>query len=185
MIASQSPRMLLVPALLLAVVAGDGLAAGGAPAPVPAVLDVPAGQVLTLTAHGVGVQIYQCAANPQDPGNFSWTLKAPEATLRSPSGKKLGTHYAGPTWEAPDGSKVVGELVAKADSPDATAIAWLLLRAKATSGSGVFAAVSSIQRLRTVGGKAPAGGCDAAHAGRETRIRYSAEYRFYAAPGGQ
>ena len=69
----------------------------------------------------------------------------------------------------------------KADAPG-PAIPWLLLRAKSTSGTGVFSAVSSIQRVRTVGGKAPASGCDRMQSGKETRVSYSAEYRFYAAP---
>ena len=49
------------------------------------------------------------------------------------------------------------------------------------SGAGVLAGVTSIQRLNTQGGKAPASGCDAAHVGRELRVRYSADYVFFAA----
>ncbi len=147
---------------------------------VPAALKAPAGQVLTLSARGTGVQIYVCMANKDDPTRFSWTLKAPEATLRDKSGKPVGRHYAGPTWEAADGSKVVGEVVAKTDAPDTAAIPWLLLRAKSTSGTGAFGAVASIQRLRTSGGKAPATGCDKGAADKDTRIPYSADYLFYA-----
>jgi len=146
---------------------------------VPAALDVPAAQVLVLSARGVGVQIYECAAAKDDPAQFLWTLKAPEAALRDAAGRTVGTHYAGPTWEAPDGSKVVGEVVAKAESPQSAAIPWLLLRAKTASGKGIFSAVVSIQRLRTSGGKAPALGCDAAHSGETTRVPYSADYRFF------
>jgi hypothetical protein len=39
--------------------------------------------------------------------------------------------------------------------------------------------VSSIQRLSTKGGKAPATGCDAAHKGEKSRAHYTAIYRFY------
>ena len=46
-------------------------------------------------------------------------------------------------------------------------------------GDGVFARTLSIQRLRTVGGKAPADGCDQAHAGQEARIAYKAAYAFF------
>ena len=91
--------------------------------------------------------------------------------------KKIGKHYAGPTWESNDGSKVVGEVKANDDGPDATAIPWLLLSAKATSGQGVFSPVKSIQRLYTSGGKAPAAGCDAAHTGQEARVAYKARYK--------
>jgi hypothetical protein len=146
---------------------------------VPDALKPPAEQVLLLTAQGVGAQIYACSSSQDDPNRFSWTLKAPQATLRSRSGKVLGKHYAGPTWEAADGSKVIGEVVAKSDAPDARAIPWLLLRAKSTSGSGRFATVLSVQRLRTAAGLAPSTGCDQARAGHEVRVPYSAEYRFY------
>ncbi len=149
---------------------------------VPDSLRPPVGQVLALAVRGSGVQIYECKAAKEDPSQFAWTLKAPEADLKDLSGKPVGKHYAGPTWEAHDGSKVIGELVAKHDAPDAAAIPWLLLHAKSTSGSGLFSAIASIQRLQTGGGIAPAAGCDSSQAGKESRVPYSAVYRFYKAP---
>lgn len=149
--------------------------------PNPAAIAVPAGQVPALTVRGDGVQIYECAAQKDAPERFAWTLKAPDAVLRDAAGDAIGRHYAGPTWEASDGSQVTGEAVAKADAPDGDAVPWLLLRAKSTSGSGLFGDVLSIQRLRTTGGKAPVGGCDRVQAGREARIPYSADYRFFTA----
>jgi hypothetical protein len=86
------------------------------------------------------------------------------------------------TFAAPDGSKVVVECRARYDGADVAAIPWLLLSAKATSGSGILSKTASIQRLRTVGGKAPANGCNqAAHAGTEVRVPYKASYYFYVA----
>jgi uncharacterized protein (DUF2147 family) len=156
-------------------------AAEGAPTmPEPPALHVPPGQVLAVTAQGTGVQIYECAAAKDDPARFAWTLKAPEASLTR-AGEALGRHYAGPTWEASDGSKVTGEVMAKVDAPNGDSIPWLLLRAKSASGSGIFSHILSVQRLRTEGGKAPGSGCDASQAGKESRIPYSAEYRFYVA----
>jgi hypothetical protein len=149
---------------------------------IPDGLRPPAGQVLALVTHANGVQIYECKAAKDNPAQFSWTLKAPEADLKDPSGKPVGKHYAGPTWEATDGSKVMGEVVAKRDAPDATSIPWLLLRAKSTSGSGIFSAIASVQRLQTSGGSPPASGCDSAQSGKESRVPYSAVYRFYKAP---
>ncbi|HWY23741.1 MAG TPA: DUF3455 domain-containing protein, partial [Nevskia sp.] len=67
------------------------------------------------------------------------------------------------------------------ESADAGAIPWLLLGAKANSGTGILGKVLSVQRLNTVGGKAAADGCDAAHTGAEQRVSYKAEYDFYAA----
>jgi hypothetical protein len=147
----------------------------------PDSLKVPDDQVLTLSARGTGVQIYQCQAAASNPAQFAWTLKAPEAQLRYEAGKPLGRHYAGPTWEANDGSKVVGEVVAHDDGADPAAIPLLLLRAKQTSGTGVFSGVRSIQRLHTVGGKAPSTGCDQTYAGTESRVAYTADYYFYSA----
>jgi hypothetical protein len=167
--------------LLIAMMAGHASAGGLDTSAVPEALKVPAGQVLAISVRAAGAQIYACTADKDDPTRFSWTLKAPEATLRDKSGKPLGKHYAGPTWEAADGSKVVGEVVAKTDAPDAAAIPWLLLRAKSTSGTGIFSTIASIQRLRTVGGKAPANGCDKDRSGKEARVSYSAQYLFYTA----
>jgi hypothetical protein len=123
---------------------------------VPEAIEAPADQRLLFHAAAVGVQIYACTAKE---GGYEWVLKAPDADLLGPRGEKLGTHYAGPTWEASDGSKVVGALKAKADAPDANAVPWLLLESKQNEGNGAFAAVKSVQRVDTRGGKASATGC--------------------------
>jgi hypothetical protein len=95
------------------------------------------------------------------------------------SGAKIGRHYAGPTWESADGSRVVGEVMQR--SPVQGAVPWLLLRAKSNEGTGAFASVKYIQRVDTAGGIAPSAGCDAAHAGAEASAYYSANYHFYGA----
>jgi hypothetical protein len=146
---------------------------------VPATLQVPPKARLTQQLHGAGVQIYRCHAD--DAQRFSWQLVAPDADLSDHAGHKVGKHYAGPTWEASDGSRVVGEVMARDNGPDASAVPWLLLKAKATSGTGIFTQVSFIQRVRTIGGTAPAVGCTAASAESEVRVAYSAEYWFYIA----
>jgi hypothetical protein len=148
---------------------------------VPENLKVPAGQALSLVSPATGVQIYECSASKADPARFEWVFKAPEADLFDLSGKKIGKHYAGPTWESDDGSKVVGEVKARDDGPAATAIPWLLLAAKLTSGNGVFSRTQGIQRLYTVGGKAPAAACNKAQLSREARVPYKATYYFYGA----
>ena len=153
----------------------------GTASPVPESLKPPATQVMALEAHAVGVQIYVCSANKADPTRFEWAFKAPKADLFDGDGKKIGKHYAGPTWESNDGSKVIGEVVTKDNGPAADAIPWLLLTAKSTSGKGIFSQILSIQRLSTVGGKAPAEGCDKAQSGKEARVPYKARYTFFAA----
>ena len=148
--------------------------AGGAVPKVPQDLQPPAGEQLQLRFSAKGVQIYQCQSG-------EWKFQAPEATLFDHHGKAAGKHYAGPTWEASDGSTVVGELKAKADSPDPQAIPWLLLHAKSNSGQWLFSTISSIQRLQTHGGKAPSQSCGAANADRSVRVPYRANYYFYSA----
>ena len=148
---------------------------------VPAALEVE-GQKPGLEARAVGVQIYQCKARADDPSLFDWSLKAPEATLFDAGDKPIGKHYAGPTWESTDGSKVVGQLKAKDPGPDADAIPWLLLDAKSVSGEGVFAKTTAIQRLDTSGGLAPVHGCTQDRAGLEARVDYTARYVFYRSP---
>jgi hypothetical protein len=165
--------------LLMGPLAGYAASPAEKAADVPASLQVAADQVLTQKLHAVGVQIYTCLAGKDEPTHYDWALKAPEAELSDRAGNKIAKHYAGPTWVARDGSKVTGEVLARADSPGGNGVAWLLLSAKSTSASGIFAAVRFIQRLYTVGGKAPSDGCGQASAGSEVRVPYSAEYRFF------
>jgi hypothetical protein len=149
------------------------------PPQVPDILKVPDGHTLILKALGKGVQMYECKATAADPGKFDWSFTAPEADLTNEKGEKIGKHYRGPTWEANDGSKVVGEK--KAEAPRPGAIPWLLLEAKSNEGTGKFASVTYIQRVDTDGGLAPACGCDQAHVKTEVRVPYTANYYFYAA----
>jgi hypothetical protein len=144
-------------------------------------LNVPNDQKLAFMLRGVGVQVYACKALNNDPTRFDWEFVAPRADLFDDQANKLGKHYAGPTWEANDGSKVVGEVLAKDNGPDPTAIPWLLLRAKEHAGMGIFSKIASVQRLNTKGGKAPASGCTQAKVGTEVRIPYTADYYFYGA----
>lgn len=143
----------------------------------PKDLRPPANEQFVLQVHAKGDQVYSCKA---DGGQFAWTLKAPEARLFEKSGKPFGKHFAGPSWEANDGSRVTGKAVANAPSPDVDSVPWLLVTVTSRTGEGVLAHVTSIQRVNTKGGKAPASGCDAAHAEREYRAPYSADYVFFA-----
>jgi hypothetical protein len=165
----------------IAILAGCATEKIAAVSGVPETLRVPDNQVVSLAWHGAGVQIYECQASRDDPTGFAWIFKAPDADLSDRAGKVVGRHTAGPTWEANDGSKVIGEIVARDSGPDAGAIPWLLLRATSTAGRGVFSKTQSIQRLHTVGGKAPATACDATQVGKRARVPYAADYYFYVA----
>ena len=169
----------LAATLLIVLFIACGNAFAGTVPETPENLKAPAGETLSVEAQARGVQIYECKAAAGDPARFEWVFKAPEAELFGSAGKKIGKHYAGPTWESADGSKVAGAVKAKDNGPDPGAIPWLLLTAKSTSGEGVFSGVTSIQRLKTAGGKPPAEGCTQTEAGKELRVPYTATYYFY------
>ena len=150
------------------------------PPAAPAALQVGADQVLYLEVRASGVQIYECAQSVDRSDTFEWTFRAPEATLTDAAGRTLGKHYAGPTWQSTDDqSLVVAAVKARESGPDPTAIPWLLLEAKSTSGSGLFAQARSIQRLKTVGGLAPSEPCSTGNIGHVVRVPYTATYYFY------
>jgi hypothetical protein len=148
---------------------------------VPENLRVPPTQTLAFAAQARGVQIYECGVSKADPARFEWIFKAPEADLFDKTGKRIGKHYAGPTWESDDGSKVVGAAKARDDGPDTSAISWLLLSATSAEGNGIFGRTQSVQRVKTVGGKAPADGCNQAQLGKVARVNYRATYNFFVA----
>lgn len=172
----------LFTATVLSAVTGCATSVVTIPTDLPVQLRAPAGQVAFLEALATGVQIYECAPKPGESSAFAWAFRAPEATLSDRSGRALGKHYAGPTWESADGSsKVVGQVKASDPGPDPAAIPWLLLTAKSSSGAGALAQAASIQRVRTAGGLAPAERCNATNAAQIARVPYTATYYFYRA----
>jgi hypothetical protein len=146
---------------------------------VPAAIKVPAGNRLFLGGHGVGVQIYSCNATAT---GYSWSFVAPRANLYNRHGRLIILHYAGPTWQARDGSKVVGRAVASVTVSPA-AIPWLLLAAASAAAGpegGQLADTTYVQRLHTAGGIAPAAAeCTAATAGTQASVPYTADYYFW------
>ncbi|HLK88770.1 MAG TPA: DUF3455 domain-containing protein [Polyangia bacterium] len=150
------------------------------PPAVPAALAVPPGATLKLHARGVGTQIYVCTAGAA--AGAAWVLKAPDAKLYDARGAEIGTHGAGPTWTASDGSAAVAKKVADAPAAAPDAVPWLLLRVSANRGAGTFDDVRYVQRLGTAGGKAPPVGCDAGAVGAAASVPYTADYYFYSGP---
>jgi hypothetical protein len=140
---------------------------------IPAKLAPPKESPLIGKYAAKGVQIYVC--NAKGVAN-EWGFKAPEAGLIDAQGRLFAKHYAGPTWEAPDGSKIVGKVLANEPAPKAGAIPWLLLSTE-SSGSGVLAGARFVQRVNTSGGVGPTGAC--ATTGTERRVDYTADYIFY------
>ena len=140
---------------------------------IPAELALPQGSTLLGKYAAKGVQIYVCRVKG---AASEWDFKAPEAELIDAQGRPFAKHYAGPTWEAADGSKIVGKVLANEPAPTAGAIPWLLLSTE-SSGSGVLAGVRFVQRVNTAGGVGPTGACPTV--GTEQRVDYTADYIFY------
>jgi hypothetical protein len=132
-------------------------------------IDVPPHFRLLLRAAGSGDQIYGCV-------DGNWALKAPDAKLLNEEGFVIGRHFAGPTWQLNDGSRIKGKVVAKQVAPDATAVPWLLL--ESVGGTRRLRAVRFIQRTGTHGGNAPDGSCSQS---AMRRVPYTATYSFYEA----
>ncbi len=175
-------KRLLVAGVLAVIPAGSLTAvAQAAPAepPVPTTIAVPAGSKLYLVTHATGVQIYGCNATA---GGYAWSLVAPRANLYGDNGKLIATHFAGPTWQARDGSSVVAQRV-DGVTVDPSAIPWLLLSAASTTAGpdgDRLARTTYIQRLATTGGLPPAAAtCNADTAGSQAEVPYTADYYFW------
>ena len=70
----------------------------------------PPGAKLLLEVAAQGVQIYTCEKATD---GYHWVFIAPDAVLFDAAGRQIGTHFAGPTWQSEDGSKIVGEVVGR------------------------------------------------------------------------
>jgi hypothetical protein len=175
-----SPSLRRLAPLAAVLVAAGCASVAPTPVEVPAALRPAPSETLARIVPAHGVQIYQCRARADNPGAFEWAFVAPEAELFDTRGRRIGRHYAGPHWEALDGSRIAGSMKARADAPAAGTIPWLLLAAKSAGPKGEFSAITSIQRVNTVGGAAPQTPCSAATAGSSARVDYRADYYFYA-----
>jgi hypothetical protein len=156
-------RLLLVGIVAaVAVLSLTQVAQAGPPPPVvPGEIQVPEGNKVFLVGHAIGVQIYSC-------NGVVWSFVAPRANLYNDHGKLIITHFAGPTWQAKDGSRVVG-LAEKMVTVDPTAIPWVRLSAASTATGGLAP---------------PAAECNAATAGTVAEVPYTADYYFWKRTGG-
>jgi hypothetical protein len=159
--------------------AAVAVAVAAAPEDIPPNIRPPQGSVLILQTQAQGEQIYQCTL---EAGQIQWQFKAPDAVLFDAQGRQIGRHYAGPTWEFNDGSRITAKLVRKQDATTAKAVPWLLLETVEHKGAGQLAATRYINRIDTQGGMSPEAKCDGNRLGSEARVRYQAKYLFYTAP---
>ena len=150
-----------------------GCSAGLIAGDVPDSLRPPQTEKLALEWVAYGVQVYEC-------NGAEWKFKEPEAQLVDRDARAVGRHYRGPTWEANDGSQVVGgEARAREPSPYPRSIPLLLLTAKSSGSTGTLANVRSVQRLEAKGGAEPAKSCTKENANEVARVPYRAIYRFF------
>ena len=153
--------------LLAMAVAPAAIAAPSAPA-TPGEIAVTDGSRPYLIAHATGLQVYTC------PTGAGWALQRPDAVLTDDKGRLIGTHGAGPNWTSRDGSVVT----AARDSGvnvDPSAVDWLRLRITSAT-PGRLGRTAWIPRIHTVGGRAPAGACEA---GATLAVPYTADYVFW------
>jgi len=137
---------------------------------VPQDIQVPEGSKVHFHGFARGFQIYTWDGS-------SWGSAVPEAVLYDTEGNVVAIHYVGPTWESNSGSKVVGAVVPPRVTVDPDAIPWLLLSAVSNEPPGIFAGITYIHRVNTVGGKAPS--VPGTVVGQVARVPYTADYYFY------
>ncbi|MGK2900099.1 MAG: DUF3455 domain-containing protein [Burkholderiaceae bacterium] len=147
-------------------------------AALPEAVRVPAGQKQMMSTWATGEITYECREKKDMAGQHEWAFVGPVATLYGADKKTVGKYYAGPTWEAADGSKVTGKQVAVAPASPGS-IPLQLVKAEPSMGQGAMTGVSYIQRLNTKGGVAPAMACDAMGKGKRQVVAYEADYVFY------
>lgn len=125
-----------------------------------------------------GAQVYACRKT--SPTTFGWVLVGPKAVLINANGTDFGTHSAGPTWTALDGSTIAADGAHPLTKIDrAGAVPALLLAVTSSHGNGVLTGVRYVRRADTEGGLPPAIGCDAEHLDSTLASHYSATYTFY------
>jgi hypothetical protein len=158
--------------------ATPALAAISPPAGISSILIPSTSEEPVFALHAEGAHVFECKPFASDPDRYAWAFSAPEATLYD-AGRPVARHVAEQAFEAlGDRSAVTGAIRSRQDG-GAGNLPWLLLRAEATPDSGLFAGITSVQRVNTAGGIAPAEGCDVNNVGKEARSAFKADYYFY------
>jgi hypothetical protein len=163
----------LLAAALMTVCARPAVSAAADTEPQP-----PAGEMVVRDVQGGGAQVYACRS--MAPATFGWVLVGPKAVLINDDGTDFGTHSAGPTWTALDGSTIAADGTHPLQKIDrANAVPMLLLAVTSSHGSGVLSRVRFVRRADTAGGLPPTSGCDEQHVNAKVARHYSAIYTFY------
>jgi hypothetical protein len=160
------------------------------PPDVPSDIQAPVGNRAFRVGHAVGTQNYICQ---ETASGFAWVLVGPQATLFNDDDGQIITHFLSPnpveagmpraTWQhSRDTSSVWA--VAISNAPVTGTIPWLLLRVvgaqEGPDGGNRLTKTTYIHRLNTVGGVAPATGCELSeNLNMRVFVPYEADYFFY------
>ena len=130
---------------------------------------------LAFVLSGTGTHVYECRVSQR---GYRWTFVRPDVTL-SDGAAAVATQQAPNLIEGSNDRSSVTAVV-RATQPAANgALPWTLMAASANSTAGLFGNVSSVQRVNTVGGVAPADGCGELTVGAVANVDFSADYYFY------
>jgi hypothetical protein len=169
------------PAILVLALAAVSLPATSAIAPpaVPRSLQAAPDVEAAFMLSGSGVHVFECKVNGLVADAYGWSFTAPDATLYEGGSRSVGIHNVPNLWESSTDRSSVSGIINATQGAGANNLPWARLRALPLSVDGMFAGVTSIQRVNTSGGVAPAGGCGADNVGAEARIGFRADYYFY------
>jgi len=171
------------------------------PPPVPANIEVPAGNTAFLEGHGKGTQNYICL--PSGTG-VKFILFTPQATLFNDDDEQVTTHYFSPNLNPINPVEIIGMIRVTWQHSQDTSTVWakaiesysnlgfvargdiplLLLQMvgaqKGPTGGDTLSETTFIQRLNTSGGAAPSTGCTSpTDVGKQAFEPYTADYIFY------
>ena len=170
------------------------------PPAVPDNLVVDEGHVPFLSTHAFGTQNYVCVTSG---AGVAFVLFTPQATLFDEDLEQVITHFFGPDQDPKDFGNI---RVAWQHSRDASTfwgsvkafsfderfvtpgvIPWLLVERRGTAagpaGGDKMVKTTFVHRVNTVGGAAPAVGCNSVlDIGKKEFVPYEADYIFYKGP---
>lgn len=163
--------------LALCLAAAAALPAAAIPEPSGASARIRAGanEEASFMLSAEGVHVFECKPAA---GGYAWTFVAPDVTLYE-AGRSAATQTVPDQWDATSDRSSVSATVRSTQGAGGNALPWALMTARPGGESGLFAGVTSIQRVNTSGGVAPATGCSESSAGSEARVPLRADYYFY------
>ena len=168
----------LVASAIALVLALPATAALGPPSGVAATLQPSTAEQPVLALSEAGVNIFECKPRLDTSGDYAWSFVAPDATLYD-GVRSVARHTTPNLWESTDDRSSVAGFPRAAQNAGGDNLPWALYLGRSAGADGMFAGVSSIQRVNTRGGVAPLTGCTADNAGAEQRVAFSADYYFY------